>query len=274
MLCSSTTQYQAEVLRLTLRRFFNLATFNNFNAVRDALSRLRLPYCFIIAPPAPQLGPDFASVVLVPKWLPQAGRQVIVYDFRALDGPVYARLTYETVSHQECEQEAIYRGYTGSCIYVQGIPGPSRLAIRSSPPSGAWCSFSHEAGLPRGAARCRLGLADHSGGSRLPSMDPDRPVLTLHHARDCPLANCCLPGESQGQMSRGGFGSVQFGDVEVDLRRGTCCDLQRRGAVVHSSSFNPRSSLATCDAVLPKTSHAGAKIAPSTVPPRFSGFPL
>ena len=110
--------YQAEVLRLALRQPLDLAAFNH--AVREALVRLRLPYCFIIAPTVPQLGPDFASIVIVPKWLPQAGRQVVVYDFRDLGGPVYARIVHERVSHQECLQEAAYHGHRACSIYVQG----------------------------------------------------------------------------------------------------------------------------------------------------------
>ena len=69
-------QYQAEVLRLTLCPPFDLATFNS--AVRDALRHLRLPFCYVIVPTFPQLSVDFASVVLVPKWLPQAGQQVVI----------------------------------------------------------------------------------------------------------------------------------------------------------------------------------------------------
>ena len=110
--------YQAEVLRLSLRPPLDLATFNH--AVRSALLHLRLRYCFVIAPTVPQLGTDFASIVLVPKWLPQAGRQVVVFDFRALDGPVYAGFTFERVSHQECVQEAVLHGFRQCSIYVQG----------------------------------------------------------------------------------------------------------------------------------------------------------
>ena len=58
-------QYQAEVLWLTLRPPLDLAAFNH--AVREALRSLRLPFCYVIAPTVPQLGPDFASIVLVPK---------------------------------------------------------------------------------------------------------------------------------------------------------------------------------------------------------------
>ena len=110
--------YQPEVLRLALRPPLDLATFNN--AAKDALQHLRLPYCFIIAPTVPQLGPDFASIVVVPKWLPQAGRQVVVFDFRAMEGPVYASFTFENVSHQECVQEAVFQGFRQCHIYVQG----------------------------------------------------------------------------------------------------------------------------------------------------------
>ena len=110
-------QYQAEVLWLTLRAPLDLAAFNH--AVREALRSLRLPFCYVIAPTVPQLGPDFASIVLVPKWLPQAGRQLIVHDFRPVGGPVYAGITLDNVTHQDCEREAVSLGYRQTSIYVQ-----------------------------------------------------------------------------------------------------------------------------------------------------------
>ncbi|CAE7446249.1 unnamed protein product [Symbiodinium sp. CCMP2592] len=55
-------QYQAETLQLTLQPPVDMETF--FNAVRDRLQLLRLPHCTILAPTVPQLGPDYASIVL------------------------------------------------------------------------------------------------------------------------------------------------------------------------------------------------------------------
>ena len=146
-------QYQAEVLWLTLSLPLDLAAFNH--AVREALRSLRLPFCYIIAPTVPQLGPDFASVVLAPKWLPQAGRQLIVHDFRPLGGPVYASITSDNVTHQDCEREAVSLGYRQTSIYVQGhsraievgdtflasLGGVIQYRPRGQP--AEWCSTRH-----------------------------------------------------------------------------------------------------------------------------------
>ena len=174
--------YQAEVLRLTLRPPIDLATFNN--AVREALHHLRLPYCFITAPTVPQLGPDFASIVIAPKWLPQAGRQVVVFDFRAFGGPVYAHYVHDTVSYWECAREAARHGYDDCVVYVQGCSralsaGDTFLAalggvIQFQPPGtqAQWCGT-----LAARFNRPQWWLAH----PQLPPFGTERPVLVLHH---------------------------------------------------------------------------------------------
>ena len=189
-------QYQAEVLKLTLRPPLDLATF--ISAARDAVLHLRLPFCCVIAPTFPQLGPDFASIVLAPKWLPQAGRQLVVFDFRAIDdGPVYARLTHNRVSHQECEQEAVHQGYRHTSIYVQGhsralAVGDTFLAVlgcvvqfqpRDRP--AQWCStLADRFDRPQG----------WSTNPHLPIFPRDRPVLALHHDHSTLYSASRFPG--------------------------------------------------------------------------------
>ena len=189
-------RYQAEVLKLTLRPPLDLATF--ISAAREAVLHLRLPFCFVIAPTFPQLGPDFASIVLAPKWLPQAGKQLVVFDFRAMDdGPVYARLTYNRVSHQECEQEAVYQGFRNTSIYVQGHSraleaGDTFLAVlgcvvqfqpRDRP--AQWCStLADRFDRPQG----------WSANPHLPAFPRDRPVLALHHEHSTLYSASRFPG--------------------------------------------------------------------------------
>ena len=176
-------QYQAEVLRLTLSPPLDLAAFNS--AVRDALRHLRLPFCYVIVPTFPQLSVDFASVAIIPKWLPQAGRQVVIFDFRALDdGPVYARIVSEQVTHQECEQEAVHRGFRHTSIYAQGHSralevGDTFLAspgcVVQFQPSGRpaqWCGT-----LAAKFDRPQWWLPE----PRLPAFPRERPVLVLYH---------------------------------------------------------------------------------------------
>ena len=187
--------YQSEVLRLALRPPLDLATFDN--AARDALQHLRLPYCFIIAPTVPQLGPDFASIVVVPKWLPQAGRQVVIFDFRALEGPVYASFTFENISHQECVQEAVFQGFRQCHIYVQGhsralLEGDTFLAtlgcvIQFQPIGQAaeWhCTLATRFDRPQW-------WASHP---QLPAIGIERPVFVTHHDRHTLYSAARFPG--------------------------------------------------------------------------------
>ncbi|CAE7217225.1 RASAL1 [Symbiodinium sp. CCMP2592] len=177
-------RHQSEVLHLTLRPPFDLATF--FNAVRDRLHKLRLPFCTVTAPTVPQLGPDFASIVVAPKWIPQVSKQVVVYDFRALGGPVYADITHENLSHFECLREASHHGFHDCSIYAQGgsralEPGDTILAtlgcVIQFQPTGTpaqWCSTLHAR-----FDRPQWWLVHPS----LPAEVADKPVLTLYHDR-------------------------------------------------------------------------------------------
>ena len=177
-------QYQAEVLWLTLRAPLDLAAFNH--AVREALRSLRLPFCYVIAPTVPQLGPDFASIVLVPKWLPQVGRQLIVHDFRPLGGPVYASITLDNVTHQDCEREAVSLGYRQTSIYVQGHSRALEVGDTFLASLGGVIQYR-----PRGqpAEWCGTLTARFDRPQwwvphpMLPTPMRDRPVLALHHDR-------------------------------------------------------------------------------------------
>ena len=182
--------------RKLLHAPFDLATFNS--AARDALLHLRLPFCFVIAPTFPQLGPDFASIVLAPKWLPQAGRQLVVFDFRAIDdGPVYARLTHDRVSHQECEQEAVYQGYRNTSIYVQGHSRALEVGDTFLAALGCVVQFQPR---DRPAQWCGT-LADRFDRPQwwrtephLPTFSKDLPVLALHHEHSTLYSASRFPG--------------------------------------------------------------------------------
>ncbi|CAE7247029.1 unnamed protein product [Symbiodinium sp. CCMP2592] len=113
-------------------------------------------------------------------------KQVVVYDFRALGGPVYADITHENLSHFECLREASHHGFLECSIYAQGgsralEPGDTILAtlgcvIQFQPIGTAaqWCST-----LNARFDRPQWWLAHPS----LPEDITDRPVLTLYHDR-------------------------------------------------------------------------------------------
>ena len=188
-------QYQAEVLRLALHLPLDSAAFNR--AVKAAIHRLQLPFCFVVAPTVPQLGPDFASIVLVPKWLPQNGRQVIVYDFRTLGGPVYASFVFETVTHQECLQEAVSQGFPRCSIYVQGHSRALQTGDTFLAALGGVIQFQPE----DQAASWSCTLAARFDRPQwwvphpqLPPQGTDRPVLVLFHDQHMLYSAARFPG--------------------------------------------------------------------------------
>ena len=80
--------YQSEIVQMHLRMPSDLQTI--LTQARRGLNALKLRFSFKMVPTFPQLGADYASLLVVPVWLEVTSMQVIVWDFRALGGPVYA----------------------------------------------------------------------------------------------------------------------------------------------------------------------------------------
>ncbi|CAE7939585.1 unnamed protein product, partial [Symbiodinium necroappetens] len=70
--------YQAEILPLPIGIPTDLDSF--CTSVRRALSSLRLRFMADLVPTVPQINPEFASLIVVPRWLNAAGKQVVVFD--------------------------------------------------------------------------------------------------------------------------------------------------------------------------------------------------
>ena len=83
-------QHQAETLSLAMHTPFRMETL--LREAKEALRSLHLRFADRVIPTFPQLGVDFASLLVVPAWITAGSMQVVVFDFRALDGPVYASL--------------------------------------------------------------------------------------------------------------------------------------------------------------------------------------
>ena len=60
--------------------------------VSQALGNLRLTYSKVVVPVFPQLHPGHASVVMCGSWHDSYGDAVVIFDFKALGGPVFANM--------------------------------------------------------------------------------------------------------------------------------------------------------------------------------------
>ncbi|CAE7407103.1 unnamed protein product [Symbiodinium microadriaticum] len=115
-------QYQAEILYVPLG--FPVAMDHFLNTVREALVALNLRFSSVIIPAFPQLGPDFATTLLVPSWLNAAGMQVVIYDFRPLQGPVYAAYAWDRISYGDCVRESRRHNLHDWRVFVNGHTRP------------------------------------------------------------------------------------------------------------------------------------------------------
>ncbi|CAE7296601.1 unnamed protein product [Symbiodinium sp. CCMP2592] len=59
-----------------------------------------------LIPTTPQLGSGYASFLLIPKWLGASFRRIVIMDFSALNGPVYARFVHDRITYRDLELEA------------------------------------------------------------------------------------------------------------------------------------------------------------------------
>ncbi|CAE7253055.1 unnamed protein product [Symbiodinium sp. CCMP2592] len=58
-----------------------------------------------VLPTSPQLGVGYASLVLVPTWIPVASKCVVVLDMSLLHGPTYAKIFFDLLSYRDLERE-------------------------------------------------------------------------------------------------------------------------------------------------------------------------
>ncbi|CAE7354823.1 HERC4 [Symbiodinium microadriaticum] len=152
--------------------------------IKAALHALELRFAFHVLPTIPQLGPDFASFVATPAWAQDAGKQVIVYDFQDLGGPVYSSIVWTRVTFGDCEAEARRHNITNWSVYVQGCSqqleaGASFLAF-----PGGVVQFRPE-GQPafwRSPLPSRLDRhIDWSADPELPDYGTEWPLFVTYH---------------------------------------------------------------------------------------------
>ena len=197
-------KFQAEVIPFQVGIPTDVGAF--CESVRHYLRSLRLRFVSDIVPTVPQLDSAFASVVIAPCWIHNAGRQIIVFDLRACGGPVYSDYVWDRVSYGECAAVARRHGIEECAIYAQGhttrlCQGSSFLAVTGGvvqyQPNGvaaAWCSPLHS-------------RFDHvnnwSADPEIPEEETEWPLFVSHDDRFTLYSAERFPGESASRCIAG-----------------------------------------------------------------------
>ena len=174
--------YQAEVLPLALGIPTNIDDFTT--CVQRALDSLRLRFVSEVVPTVPQINPEFASVVVVPKWLHAAGKQVVVFDMRACGGPIYPDYVWDRVSFGECLAIARRHGIDQCMIYAQGHTQPLTEGASFLAVTGGVVQYQPEGGGSqwRSPLHARLDREnDWSADPDLPHEETEWPLFVSHH---------------------------------------------------------------------------------------------
>ena len=78
--------------------------------VQTSLVQPAFPTPFALLPALPQPQAGLATLVVVPEWVPGSLRRVVIYDFSAFRGPVYAQICYAVLTLQDLAAEASWQG--------------------------------------------------------------------------------------------------------------------------------------------------------------------
>ncbi|CAE7816687.1 unnamed protein product [Symbiodinium necroappetens] len=174
--------YQSEIVQMHLPSPCDLQTI--LNEARRGLNALKMRFSFRVLPTFPQLGSDYASLLVVPVWLDVTSMQVIVWDFRALGGPVYAAYCWNAVTYGDCIRESRRHGFHDWQAFVNShsqalIQDASFVAV-----PGGVVQFQPPGAGPvwRGTLAARLDRPNSwSIDPDLPEIQVERPLLILHH---------------------------------------------------------------------------------------------
>ena len=186
--------HQSEVVYFTIR--IPLPLYELVTGIRDATTALKLRFTHIPLPVFPQLGPDYASVVIAPKWLPSAGMQVVVYDFRGLGGPVSSAFSWEKIAYGDCLREARRHQSTGCCVYAFGMQPLSSDASLLAVPAGI-LQFRSPSDPPVwfSTINARLDRPNlWNPTAATPALGTEWPVLVLHNDQQTLFSAARYPG--------------------------------------------------------------------------------
>ena len=115
--------YQSEILTLGLR-VPGMTVPEVLSEVSRALGTLRLTYSKVVVPVFPQLHPGHASVVMCGSWHENYGDAVVIFDFRALGGHVFAKHVCLRESFATVRNEAWAQGFRHWEAFLFGSTQP------------------------------------------------------------------------------------------------------------------------------------------------------
>ncbi|CAE7512118.1 unnamed protein product, partial [Symbiodinium sp. CCMP2456] len=122
--------YRDEFVAVALR-VPDVTCLEAISEAQQALAVLQLEYATVVSPTVPQLAADYASLVLGGPWLREHGTCVVIFDFRRLGGPAYAKHICFMACLYDLSLEARRCGYTDFAVYVAGSSEP----LADGPPS-------------------------------------------------------------------------------------------------------------------------------------------
>ena len=174
--------YQPTAIVLELPRPCTVGTV--IDMARGSLGHLQLEFAGEIIPTVPQVGELYGALLAVPSWLQAADMEAVVWDFRALDGPMYSGFAWSTMSHGDCAREAARHGFNAWFAFAFGntYPVPPGATFLATPGGVIQFRPPGEAPLWYGTLLSRLNTrTPWAREVTLPHNRSDRPVCVLHN---------------------------------------------------------------------------------------------
>ena len=152
--------HHSEYVQLILR-VPGISPAEALEEIRLSLFSLRLTYARTVIPTVPQLYDGFASVVLCGSWHDAFGDVVVLMDFRAFGGRVYAKHVCLDGRFADLADEAAHQQIDGWQAYLFGSHHPLPDGGRFRPIPGGVIKF-----LPRGTEPCWQGSFEARFGTQ------------------------------------------------------------------------------------------------------------
>ncbi|CAE7731584.1 ITSN2, partial [Symbiodinium microadriaticum] len=176
--------YQSETVVLNLPYPFALSTL--CTTVKDSLVALRPKFTHILHPTHPQIGRDFASFVLAPKWMSVTSMTIVIFDMRALNGPIYSAYAWDHISFGDCLREARRHQLPAWRVFIAGHSQALQQDAVCIVTLGSVVQFQPEEMPPvwYGTLSSRLDRPNNWGQTPdIPRDNPELPVLVLYHGQ-------------------------------------------------------------------------------------------
>ena len=122
-------RYQDEYVYLDMR-IPGVTSDEAIREVQDCLVSLRLSFAKSLVPTTPQMNAGYATLILRGSWHSQYGDVIVVFDFRKLGGPSYAKRCCLVGTFYEIRQEALKHGFGHWDVYLFGGNEPLQPGAR------------------------------------------------------------------------------------------------------------------------------------------------